>query len=64
MVPFQLTQVTRETDLYVRAKVTNFSYREREIEVHVSNRSQSDSGAMYEQSMTVRIDITAVDNSH
>ena len=50
-------------DLYVSAKVTNFGYREREIESTAENRERSDSGALYEQSITVRIDMTAVDSS-
>ena len=52
-----------EADLYVSAKVTNFSYSEREIEAQASNRSQSDSVANYEQSITVRIDLTTVDDA-
>ena len=52
-----------EADLYVSAKVTNFSYREREVEAQASNRLQSESVAMYEQSIAVRIDLTAVDDA-
>lgn len=35
-----------EADLYVSAKVTNFSYRERKVDSQASNRSQSDSVSM------------------
>ena len=43
--------------LYLSAKVTDFSYQERAIEALASGAV-----AMYEQSTTVRIDITAVDD--
>ena len=53
-----------DADLYLSAKVTNFSYFEDEVAVATADRARSaESATVFEQTMSIRIDITAVDDS-
>ena len=52
-----------DADLYLSAKVTNFSYFEDEVAVATADRERSaESATVFEQTMSILIDITAVDD--